>query len=71
MRIYIDNASQDKRVFEGVYQYLEGGRTDGKLSFHISVEGKNAEYEIHFHLDSEEELESLIKDLQELRKNEK
>ena len=69
MRIYIDNASQDKRIFEGKYQYFEGGRTDGKPSFHIAIEGEDSEYEIHFNLDNEEELESLIKDLQELRKS--
>lgn len=70
MRIYIDDASKDKRIFEGIYQYLEGGRTNGKPSFHISIRGKNAEYEIYFNLDSEEELESLINDLQDLRRNE-
>lgn len=77
MRIYIDDAYQDKRIFEGRYQYLEGGETDGKPSFHILAngikleDGKKSDYEIYFYLDSQEELESLIQDLQDLKKSDK
>ena len=69
MRIQIDDAIRDKRIFEGNYEYAEGGRTDGKLSFHISVGKKDRgyeNYELLFFCESDEELDNLIKNLQEI-----
>jgi hypothetical protein len=70
MKIHIDNASQDKRIFEGEYQYLEDLAHGEKPSFFICVSGEKADYEIHFNLDNKEELQDLIKNLEDLKKSE-
>ena len=78
MKVYIDGASQifldnikpDIKLFEGIYEYLESTSEDNKLSLYMAIgrraEEKYGSYEIHFEFDSQEELDNLIKNLQEI-----
>jgi len=54
-------------IYEGDYQYLEGGRTNGQPSFHIATEKDDEYYEIYFYCENEEEIEDLINTLKEIQ----
>jgi len=66
MKIQLKN-DENKVIFEGNSQYLEGGTTDEKPSFHIELKGLSGIHELFFFMKSIDELDELISDLKELR----
>jgi len=63
MKIKICDTIKNEDILDGTYEYLEGGKTDGFPSFHISF-GKG---EVFFYCEDEKELDELIKNLQEIK----
>ncbi len=68
MKIEIYDDKKDKLVFEGIYEFLEGGfEKDGRPSFHIEAHspGFKETYSVFFYCDNKEEVEKLIESLTE------
>lgn len=65
MKIIVYGHLDEKKLTEDEFSYLEGGTTNGLPSFHIGGRGGD---EIHFYCEKKEELDELIENLQELKK---
>lgn len=64
MKINIRNNTKDELLFNGKYEYLEGGiGKDNKPGFHISVSGNRENCEIFFYFDNREEVKEFIEDI--------
>jgi len=63
IKIYKYTQGEEEKIFEGKYEYLEGGKTEGKPSFHIVASNEKEDCEIYFYCESEEEIKGLIEEL--------
>jgi len=69
MKIKIEAGLEDKPVLEGEFSYTENlTESSEKPSFLISSVGKTKDFDISFYFENEEELNELIKNLEDLKK---
>ncbi len=68
MKIEIYDEKNGKLIFDGVYEFVEGGiEKDGRPSFHIDSHSENFSelYSVYFYCKDKEEVKEFIKDLQD------
>ena len=68
MQIEIYDNKNDKLLFKGVYEFLEGGiNKDGTPSFQVDAHSPNFKetYSIFFYCKDKEEVKEFIKNLEE------
>ena len=71
MKVYIDNASQAKRLFEGGLSFMEECSNNGNLEFLLALSGKTEDCEVYFKFKDEAELDFFIQELQQVKKAKK